>query len=169
MLKKCNKCGNDFNSTPKHRIYCSNKCFQEGRKIKSRTIYWKQYYSIHKKDEFSRKKIWRDNNKDHIRDYTKKNQKRISANALKWHRKQRKEIIELLGSKCTKCGESDWRCLQIDHINGGGHKEMKSFNNYGRYIKYISQKIQSGSKDYQLLCANCNQKKRYENGEGVTI
>jgi hypothetical protein len=75
----------------------------------------------------------------------------------------RMEVLKVLGDKCVRCGFSDWQCLQIDHIKGGGEKERKRLrNNLTLYRNII--KNQEG---YQLLCANCNQKKRYENQEGV--
>jgi len=83
----------------------------------------------------------------------------------------RRQILKLLGSKCSNSncsapgGESDWRCLQIDHVNGGGRLEKKSFSSEYAYMKNILLKIQNGSKDYQLLCANCNWKKKYNNKE----
>lgn len=84
--------------------------------------------------------------------------------------KSRLEIIQLLGSKCSNpnClvpnGCTDIRCLQIDHINGGGSKERRRIGPHSYYKKLFSE-IKSGSKDYQLLCANCNWIKRYEKGE----
>lgn len=69
-------------------------------------------------------------------------------------------IINLLGGKCVKCGFSDWRGLQIDHVRGGGTKHRKRCKNESAYNKEIEAGITSG--DYQLLCANCNQIKRYE-------
>jgi len=84
----------------------------------------------------------------------------------------RMKIIELLGSKCSNLncavpdGMTDWRALQIDHINGGGNKERTHFKNgCATYFYYILEQIKLGSKDYQLLCANCNWIKRYENKE----
>lgn len=75
----------------------------------------------------------------------------------------REACLKLLGEVCVKCGFGDERALNIDHINGGGSKEAKSFG--GSYFKKIRTKIESGSTDYQILCANCNQIKRRENNE----
>ena len=72
----------------------------------------------------------------------------------------RKKVIEALGGKCVKCGFSDWRALQIDHINGGGHRELKILTRYKMY-----KLAAAFPKKYQLLCANCNWIKRYKNGE----
>jgi hypothetical protein len=87
--------------------------------------------------------------------------KRIASK--NYYNKKRKKVVELLGNKCQRCGFTDWRTLQIDHVNGGGTKEKKSVK--VTFSNYISKKILNGSKEYQLLCANCNWIKRYENNE----
>lgn len=74
----------------------------------------------------------------------------------------RQKIISLLGGKCVRCGFTDWRALQIDHINGGGSRERKTARSMSAYYRQI---IESNGDGYQLLCANCNQIKRYEEGE----
>jgi hypothetical protein len=48
-------------------------------------------------------------------------------------------------------------------------KNVYDFTNLRCSMMDIKKKVEAGSKDYQLLCANCNQKKRYENGEGVKL
>jgi hypothetical protein len=75
----------------------------------------------------------------------------------------RKELIQLLGGKCGHCGyDKDNRALCIDHVNGGGKADLK----YGpRKYRRLIEFIEAGSKEYQLLCANCNQIKREENNE----
>lgn len=75
----------------------------------------------------------------------------------------RSKCLSLLGNICVTCNNPDIRVLNIDHKNGGGHKEAMKFG--GSYYKKIRLKIESGSNDYQILCANCNQIKRYENNE----
>lgn len=74
------------------------------------------------------------------------------------------KLYELMGGVCCRCGFSDHRALQIDHINGGGCTELKSLDRK-KYIKIVSDSFLSGEKKYQLLCANCNWIKRFENGE----
>lgn len=82
------------------------------------------------------------------------------------------KIIRLLGGKCANpfnVPHPDWcndfRCLQIDHINGGGTKMRKISSNYDEYYRHILKEIESGSKDYQCLCANCNWLKREISGK----
>jgi len=84
------------------------------------------------------------------------------------YQKLRNEILSLLGSKCIRCGFSDIRALQIDHVHGGGTKERKNYGSMPLYRKILKE-IKAGSKDYQLLCANCNWIKKYENKENSYI
>ena len=96
--------------------------------------------------------------KTYMKSYMKtypKEKKRIQDR--NYHKKLKKEIIDLLGGKCKLCRYSGI-ALQIDHINNGGNQERRKFVNGGnnRYWKFILDKVKSGSKDYQLLCANCN-------------
>lgn len=72
----------------------------------------------------------------------------------------REQIIKLLGGKCKHCGFTDKRALQVDHINGGGMTERRLIGSHGMY-----RKVLKCSDGYQLLCANCNWIKRYENNE----
>jgi len=73
----------------------------------------------------------------------------------------RHQLIQYMGGKCVTCGYSDERALQIDHVNGGGVKELRSLTK-GKYYKQVMND-QTGK--YQLLCANCNWVKRVENQE----
>lgn len=72
----------------------------------------------------------------------------------------RKAALAYLGGSCVRCGFSDPRALQIDHIDGGGRAEHRVIGGRG-----ISKKVLDGAEGYQLLCANCNWIKRHENGE----
>jgi len=75
----------------------------------------------------------------------------------------REKAIEKLGGKCIRCGFSDIRALQIDHVNGGGNKELKAWA-YNRR-KYYQMVFDNSDGKYQLLCANCNWIKKSENKE----
>ena len=74
-----------------------------------------------------------------------------------YRRKQRLAAIAILGGVCKKCGFSDVRALQIDHINGGGVKELKK----------VIRSVLNKENKYQLLCANCNWIKRVLNKEAT--
>lgn len=92
---------------------------------------------------------------------TEKGKIALSRAYKKYIKNLKEKAYTILGGKCVKCGFSDQRALQIDHINGGGNKERDSGISTNQY--YV--RIIHGSTDYQLLCANCNWIKRIENNE----
>lgn len=106
-------------------------------------------------------------NKEKMKEYQKKY--RLTDNYKKsqnkCRRKKRDEVIELLGGKCVYCGIIDFRVLQVDHINGGGSAERKSGAYRAGHSYHVINSIKNDEKKYQLLCANCNWIKRYENKE----
>lgn len=73
----------------------------------------------------------------------------------------RHRVLEKLGGQCVECGFSDYRALQIDHINGGGDEDRRTHSKKTFYENVL----EDDGKVYQLLCANCNWIKRYENKE----
>lgn len=80
-------------------------------------------------------------------------------------RKQRLQVIEILGGCCVKCGFTDVRALQVDHINGGGSQARKTVSLDSMHNMIL--RAGNGLGIYQLLCANCNWIKRHENNENV--
>ena len=117
----------------------------------------------------SRMTLWRKANPSKAklarrRDY--KQQKPERKQQIKDYRKRREQelrqqVLELLGNQCAICGFSDMRALQIDHIDGGGYRAKLHRSVIGRYKGILEVK----GKGYQLLCANCNQIKKYVNKE----
>ena len=75
--------------------------------------------------------------------------------------KLRAAVIAFLGGVCVRCGFSDARALQIDHVRGGGKRELKGV----RRSAYYKSVMADTTGKYQLLCANCNWIKRYDNNE----
>jgi len=75
----------------------------------------------------------------------------------------RVKLIEILGGfQCRNCGFLDWRALQIDHVYGNG-KEMKLTN--PGIMQFYLENPDIAFEDLQILCANCNWIKRYNNRE----
>ena len=70
--------------------------------------------------------------------------------------------------KCQRCDFSDIRALQIDHINGDGHLERKRNNGNNKKVYFsiaFRMNKEEAKKRYQVLCANCNQIKVYEDNQ----
>ena len=70
--------------------------------------------------------------------------------------RRKAQIHSLLGGKCKHCGEKDTRVLQIDHVYGDGAEERRG----GLSRMQLYRNVVNNTKRYQLLCANCNWKKR---------
>lgn len=63
-----------------------------------------------------------------------------------------------------RCGFSDVRALQFDHINGGGNQDLRIRGTSSMYAFYIKNPEITKS-TLQVLCANCNWIKRWEKNE----
>jgi hypothetical protein len=72
------------------------------------------------------------------------------------------ELFEKLGGVCQKCGFEDHRALQIDHVNNDGYIDRVYTNKLNAITRYRYIMADTSGK-YQLLCANCNFIKKYEN------
>ena len=83
----------------------------------------------------------------------------------KYIRKLRRLVLKKLGGKCIKCGFSNYKALQVDHIKGGGCKERREKTFKGEFNKYVLQSFIKKENKYQLLCANCNWIKKFNNKE----
>ncbi len=77
------------------------------------------------------------------------------------HFKNKLQVIEKLGAACANCGEIDPRILQVNHLNGGGRRELE--NGTWNFLKKIIDGNRS-IEDLDLRCANCNILYEYEVG-----
>ena len=70
------------------------------------------------------------------------------------------------GPACIKCQFTDARALQIDHIDGYGGIERQSVkSNWSIIHRIVKMNPEEARKQYQVLCANCNSIKRWDNKE----
>lgn len=121
-------------------------------------------------------KQYRKNNRELLtekqRIYYKLNKERISEYERIRHRKKGQDmklkVFQLLGNKCARCGLTDERVFQLDHVNGDGAHYRENRHRRRAYIIYES--ILSGEErliDHQILCANCHMIKTLEEREYV--
>jgi len=99
--------------------------------------------------------------KAYLQKYNAINREERLAYKRQWRAKLKQEAFDKMGGKCVRCGFTDYRALQVDHVNGGGWKE----HSQNRHMYYYLQVMKDTTGKYQLLCANCNWIKRWENGE----
>lgn len=96
----------------------------------------------------------------------------VARVALQRHHSLREKILDKFGRRCNnpKCrwlnedgtmGCTDYRALQIDHVRGGGRKEIDKWGQGA----FLFSALHNTTGKYQLLCANCNWIKRFERGE----
>jgi len=87
------------------------------------------------------------------------------SRAKEWRIRLKNKVIQHYGGwVCACCGETERLFLQIDHINGGGRKELKAIgcsNGMTFYVEIRRKKFPPG---YQVLCANCNMGKHLNSG-----
>lgn len=85
----------------------------------------------------------------------------------------RREAMKKYGNKCVRCGFSDERALQFNHINGDGflNRRQKYFRTRtGLKTKYDPREFlrilvqEPVRDDIELLCSNCNWIFEYERG-----
>lgn len=81
------------------------------------------------------------------------------------YRALRLKVIQALGGKCSKCGFPDHRTFQIDHIHGGGSRETRTGRDRLQWPEFYRRVLEKLETEYQLLCANCNAIKKYEQRE----
>jgi len=101
--------------------------------------------------------------------YRSKNKEKCNFLTRKWMYRLRLMALNKIARayyatslSCVKCGFSDTRALQIDHINGGGTSELRHMV-YCRFLqKILSSPLESIRNNYQILCSNCNMIKKEE-------
>lgn len=84
------------------------------------------------------------------------NKPEILSKNRKYRRGVKERIFNILGNICVLCGFDNKLALQIDHVNGGGYAHRQRIGITGYYGDILKQ-VESGSKGFRLLCANCNQ------------
>lgn len=134
------------------------------------TEYQRLYYLRNIDRIKAKHKIFREMNKERIKErmrnhnalpYIVERRKRVSK---VFRDSMKNNLFDILGHECIKCGFSDKRALQFDHINGGGSQERKKSNCYQVMKLYNNNPILAREK-LQVLCANCNWIKKHEKHE----
>lgn len=119
-------------------------------------------------------KEWRLANKEKLqlqaKEYYIKNKEKLNIHnrqeSKKVVLKLRHDVQQKLGNKCVKCGITDWRILQVDHLKSNGREEFRHLGGTrGIYKRVLSLSVDEMKSEYQLLCANCNVIKVYEQNE----
>jgi len=144
--KNCGKCGKTLDGK---NLFLCKECAAESARV---------WYYEHKEDP-GRKGRKAKYAKEYYQRFTKDYwNAKISTRRRERRLELRTEILNLLENKCALCSFADERILEIDHINGGGRKELREFRakSWNSYLKNVLESIKRGEKKYRLLCPNCN-------------
>lgn len=78
----------------------------------------------------------------------------------------RNDLLNMYGNICACCGESNNDILTLDHINNDGHKYIVEGQNRGSRTSSERKRALKEYKpdEFQILCANCNNSKKRNNG-----
>jgi hypothetical protein len=107
---------------------------------------------------------WRDANRKKVRAINTRANASMRARrptySRDWSRKDRAQLrIESLaeyGGKCIRCGISDARVLDLDHINNDGASERRKNGRHGWALMRWLKKHGYPKDRFQLMCRNCN-------------
>lgn len=149
FVKKTNQCVKCY-SRLKQRRKRADPVFLAQQRERAKVAYWENPAK-----ENTRWGIWYSKSKDRVSAYRKNRTAEL-----------KKQVYDLLGRFCARCGFSDSRALQIDHIHGGGNKEKRELKTRSDSRLFLHILQHTNPKDvYQILCANCNWIKKHENNE----
>lgn len=125
----------------------------------------KDYYKTNKGKVLTKQLEYRKKNKSIYNKKRKEYYYNSDKKSLSQYQKLRIKVLDRLGNKCVRCGFSDGRALQVDHIKNNGYVEFKKYTARQIYQRVLKLPPEELKKNYQLLCANCNWIKKYETKE----
>lgn len=155
MKKTCKTC----NKSKQLTAFYPERLGKFGRRSRCISCYRTQAAEFRKNNSATvqaqarrRAKRWRGRNLDSARE-----RGRISEQRRRGTR--RTKILLKLGNRCCRCPVAEPSVLHVDHIHDDGwlDKELLSRNGVTYYDYILSNLTQ-----FQLLCANCNHRKRID-------
>lgn len=185
-VKKCLKCGNEFECKSLNAKWCSTSCgsrnsYYKNIFTKNCLVCGKQFLGTRNKRYCSGKCVG-NSRADHLKKIHEAKRKYPKIEGLnrcqiyrrfnpskgreELHRDNIKRVIliQYLGGKCSLCGyEKDIRALQIDHIHGDGFIDRKEKGRCGKIYRYYVKNLEKCEGILQILCANCHAIKSIEN------
>lgn len=155
---------------------------EEANRLVRSAVYKSQWYTekkskstdLDKKKRAEYMREWRAKNPERSRRISRKgNAKYLASNpatrrksAREYNARRRSELMAFFGGKCVICGFDDSRALHLDHIHGGGNQIRKQ-GGHGLFEKWkmTRDNPEEARATFQLLCANCNNIKRFDDYE----
>lgn len=128
-----------------------------------------KYYAAHRNETIERQKKYNLVHKKEKQEYDRKYNIIRKDYKKEYRFKLKKTVLDFYSYKngtikCVLCGESDLRCLSLDHINGNGNQHRKQIGRGGGtnfYVWIIKNDFPGG---YRTLCMNCQFKLKNKAG-----
>ena len=101
-------------------------------------------------------------NQKYFKEYNIRCKDKIAVYHKKWLLRTKMQVLTYYGNgkaACVACGESDLRCLSIDHINSRGGNHRKEINRLGGGRFYIWLVHNNYPLGFRTLCMNCQFKR----------
>lgn len=112
---------------------------------------------------------YRRKNKLYYRIYRKLHRKTLRAQCRERYISEKLRAFQIVSGmklpRCGSCGCEDLRILEIDHVNGGGTKELKALS--PRMFRRAIIRGERKTDDLQILCKVCNVRKYVERTFGL--
>jgi len=164
-MKTCAKCKNEFQIG----MFAVHKREKDGHDCYCRTCKSeidKKYRKNNKEKVKNKAHEKYVRNMEHIKNksslYAKSNRNKNNASSTKSRLKLKTKVfVHYCGGKIQcKCGVNDLYLLTIDHINGGGNEHRKQIGRKTGYNFYRWLKNNNYPDGFQVLCFNCQYRKR---------
>lgn len=118
--------------------------------------YARAYYQKHRDRIRTQRKLRQKENTEYNRKWRLRNRQRYNNNNRLYRIKRRRKIIEHYSGippKCSCCGEKEYLCLTIDHIDGDGKENRLEIGQSNIEYWIFKNDFPNG---IQILCYNCN-------------
>ena len=94
-------------------------------------------------------------------EYREKNREHLALSARQRNRKLKQLLMDKYGGKCVGCGETELTVLTMDHINDDGYIERQLRKEHKKVSSWYVDLLKSERRiDLQILCANCQMRKK---------
>ena len=134
-----------------------------------RKEYLKRYAQEHREDMRRNRKRWQEKRgEDYWKTFYIRHREELKAKTREWNHKIKLLALSAYSEngtpRCLRCGVNDIDVLTIDHINGGGNEHRRQLRvGSGTHFFYWLRRNNYPS-GFQVLCWNCNVKKRLREG-----
>lgn len=153
-----------YYATHKEKLGLYRKIYDSTRKSEKRAK-WREYYKANehlqtksRKENLTPEQI--EKRKLRCKNYNQRNKESQTRNRNVRNLLLKIQVLRKYGGKCLGCECKELACLSLDHINDGGHKlRAQGIDKFG-YPFYRRLLRDPRRSDLQILCMNCQFRKR---------